>query len=54
MSPNCDGQKLQAAEQPFDLKDEREQEAKRVRELRPVLEELDEWRKKSLTASIRI
>lgn len=45
---------VRKAERPFTPEQERELERERVREIEPILEELDEWRKSSLAASIRI
>jgi hypothetical protein len=39
---------------PFSDEDERERERERMRQLEPILAELEEWRKNSLSASFRV
>lgn len=41
-------------ERPFTEEQEKEREKDRIREIEPILNELEEWRKNSLAASLRI
>jgi len=54
MPEEMDNGEVREAKCPFPREQERELERERVREIEPILEELDEWRKSSLAASIRI
>ncbi len=45
---------IHPTQKPFSEEVEKEREKKRTRELQPIFDELDDWRKKSLTAPLRI
>jgi hypothetical protein len=45
---------LKGPHRPFTEEEEKERERERVRQLEPILDELEEWRKNSLSASFRV
>jgi predicted transcriptional regulator len=45
---------LKGPHRPFTEEEEKEREKERVRQLEPILDELEEWRKNSLSASFRV